>query len=119
MIVVIIQLDASPQKRNEFLMTISGMIGPTRSEKGCLGHHFSKDVEDENRFFIMQCWQDQAGLERHWCSDRFGVFLGSFHLLKKTPDIKIHAVTFTAGIEAAKAAREKIKCGTQTLRNQK
>jgi len=109
MIVVIIQLDVLAQKRNEFLQTISGMIAPTRSEKGCLGHHFSQDVEDENRFFIIQCWQDQADLDRHWCSDRFGVFLGSFHLLKKTPDIKIHAVTFTAGMETVKAAREKMK----------
>ena len=48
MIVVIIQLDVLAQKRNEFLQTISGMIAPTRSEKGCLGHHFSQDVEDEN-----------------------------------------------------------------------
>jgi len=114
MIVVIIQLDILPQKRNEFRQTISGMIGPTRSEKGCLGYHFTKDVEDENRFFILQYWQDQADLERHWCTERFSVFLGSFHLLKKTPAIKIHSVNFTAGIEAIEAAREKIKRGTQT-----
>jgi quinol monooxygenase YgiN len=106
MIVVVIQFDVLAQKRTEFVQTITRMIVPTRSERGCLAHHLSQDIKEENRFFIVQRWQDQADLDRYWRSDLFGAFLGSFHLLDKPPDIKIHAVSFTAGMEAVKAARE-------------
>jgi quinol monooxygenase YgiN len=105
MIVVIFQLDVLAEKHKEFIQAAPLLLEKLPRQKGCLSHHFCQDLENRDRFFVIQKWVDQPELDTSWCSDRFGAFLGTFHLLKSEPVVEIHAVSFTAGMETIEAVR--------------
>jgi len=105
MLVVTFEISVFERKRREFIQAVPGILVGTSKNTGCMNHHMSQDLQDENRFFVTQTWESQSQLDAYWRSERFGMFMGSFHLMKRAPTVKIHAVSFTAGIEAVKAAR--------------
>ena len=109
MIIVIVRMEVLVNKREEFLQTAPVILSTASREPGCLTHNFGQDLEGENRFIVVQTWENQSGLDAYWCSDRFGTFMGTFHLLKNTPTVKIHEVSFTAGMEAVEAVRSRLK----------
>jgi quinol monooxygenase YgiN len=109
MIIVILKMEVLAEKQKEFLQTVPKILSTASQEPGCIHHHLCQDLEGENRFTAIQAWERQSELDTYWCSDRFGTFLGTFHLLKNTPTLQIHAVSFTAGMEAVKAARSRLK----------
>jgi quinol monooxygenase YgiN len=109
MILVIYQMDVLAEKKKEFLQAVPEILGDTAQQPGCIGHCICRDIEDEYRIFTIQAWENQIQLDAHWRSDRYSTFLGTFHLLKNEPVVQIHAVSFTAGMEAVKAARAKPK----------
>jgi quinol monooxygenase YgiN len=100
-------MDVLAEKQKEFIQAVPMILEETSAQSGCLRHCLCRDIADESRFFIIQTWRDQPELDAYWRSDRFGTFLGTFHLLKEPPDIQIYAVSFKAGIEAIKAVRAK------------
>jgi quinol monooxygenase YgiN len=110
MIVVIYQLDVLAEKHKEFIQAAPLILEAVPRQSGCLAHHLCQDHQHPERYFVVQKWANQADLDASWCDDRFGAFMGTFHLLKTEPTVEIHAVTFTAGIEAIKAVRT--KCGS-------
>ena len=109
MILVIYQLDVLADKRKEFLQAVPNILSTVTQQTGYVRHHISQDVDDEYSFFVFQEWENQSTLDVYWQSDRFATFWGTSHLLKRTPSVRIHAVSFTAGLEAVNAARSKSK----------
>ena len=109
MIIVVFRLEVLVAKRKEFLQAVPVILSTASREPGCLTHNMGQDLEGENRFIVVQTWENQSELDAYWCSDRFGTFMGTFHLLKNKPTIEIHAVSFTSGMEAIKAARSRVK----------
>jgi hypothetical protein len=55
----------------------------------------------------MQEWETREDLERHLRSSRFGALLGTRTLLSEPPDIEIHTVCLSEGMEAIHRARDK------------
>jgi quinol monooxygenase YgiN len=108
MIFVLYEIDVLAEKQKEFTQAVPMILEKTCEQSGCLRHHLCRDTADENRFFVIQTWKDQPALNVHWRSDRFSTFLGTFHLLKRSPTVQIHAVSFTAGMEAIEAVRAKL-----------
>ena len=109
MILVIYQMDVLSEKRKEFLQAVPTILSTTTQEPGCLHHRISRDIDDDYSFYVFQEWENQSALDVYWQSDRFAAFLGTLHLLKRALSIQIHAVSFTAGMEAVNAARAKLK----------
>jgi quinol monooxygenase YgiN len=109
MIIVVFRLEVLVTKRKEFFQTVPVILSTASQEPGCISHHMGQDLVGENRFILVQTWKNQSELDAYWCSDRFGTFMGTFHLLKNKPTIEIHAVSFTSGMEAIKAARSRVK----------
>ena len=109
MIIVTFRLEVHVEKRREFLQTVPVILSAASREPGCTSHHMGQDLVGENRFFLVQTWKNQTELDAYWCSDRFGTFMGTFHLLKNKPILEIYAVSFTSGMEAVKAARSRVK----------
>ena len=109
MILVIYQMDVLLDKRKEFLQAVPMILSTAAQQPGCVRHHISRDIDDDHSFYVFQEWENQSALDVHWQSDRFAAFLGTLHLLKRAPSIQIHAVSFTAGMEAVNAARTKLK----------
>jgi quinol monooxygenase YgiN len=117
MIVVIYQLDVLAHKHKEFIQAVPALLDNAPQQDGCLAHHLCQDHEDPGRFFVVQKWAGQPQLDTAWCNDRFGAFMGTFHLLKTEPTVEIHAVTFTAGIEAIRAVRTKCESTERDVGN--
>ena len=109
MILVIYQLDVLLDKRKEFLQAVPTILSTAAPKQGCVRHHISRDIDDDHSFYVFQEWENQSALDVYWQSNRFAAFMGISHLLRRAPSIQIHAVSFTAGMEAVNAARAKLK----------
>jgi quinol monooxygenase YgiN len=107
MIVVRIAMNVLPEKQKELVQTILSMIGPMEKEAGCLSCALFCNVEDKNLLNLLEEWQTRKDLDRHLRSEMFSVLLGTKSLLCDRPQIQIHTVSHSEGLEAVKAARGK------------
>ena len=105
MIISTMKIDAFPEKRKELLQTIKPLLTRIRQEKGCLSSRFYKDIDDYDRFVLVEEWESRKYLDNHFKSDIFGVLLGALNLLGEPPEIRLNVVSNSAGMEAVKAAR--------------
>jgi quinol monooxygenase YgiN len=104
-IIVSITLSALLEKRTEVMQTLLSMIEPTENERGCLSCHVFRDIEDKNVFSLIQEWKTREDLDDHIKSDRFSVLLGTKSLLCEAPQIEIHTVSHSEGMETVHAVR--------------
>ena len=107
MIIVNITMNALIEKRTELMQTIPSMIEPTEKESGCLSSQGFLDIENKNSFSLMVKWATREDLDHYIRSDRFSVLLGTRSLLCEPPQIEIHTVSRSEGIETVNAARRK------------
>jgi quinol monooxygenase YgiN len=107
MIIVRITMNALLEKRTEVMQTLLSMIQPTENERGCLSFHAFRDIEERNGFDLIAEWATREDLDHYIRSDRFSVLLGTKSLLCEPPQIQIHTVSHSEGIETVNAAREK------------
>ena len=107
MIIVRIIMNVLPEKRLEVTQTLLSMIEPTGREPGCLNFAVYYDIEDKNRFSLMEEWETRDDLDQHIRSHRFGVLLGTKALLCEPPKIQIHTVSQSEGMETIHIARGK------------
>lgn len=106
MIIAILKMVVRPEKRDDIIEIIKGILEPTRVKKGCLDYHFYQDFEDENTFIILEQWATQQDLEKFIRSENYRRLLAVMDLLAEPPEVKINAISYTAGLEAIKATRE-------------
>jgi quinol monooxygenase YgiN len=99
-------MNVIPEKQLEFTQTLISMIEPTGKEAGCLSYSLFCDVEDRNRFSLMEEWATREDLDHHIRSHRFGVLLGAMTLLCEPPKIQIHTISKSEGMEAVHAVRK-------------
>ena len=107
MIIVRIIMNVLPEKQLEVTQTLLSMIEPTGKEAGCLNYAVFCDIEDKNRFSLLEEWETREDLDHHIRSHRFGILLGTKTLLSEPPKIQIHTVSQSEGIEAIYTARGK------------
>jgi len=98
MIAAIIRLNALPEKSLELKQTLLALIEPTRNEKGCLSHHVFRDIEHEDNFTLFLQWVNREALDKHLCSDRFTVLMGTRSLLIRPPEIIINTVSESSAL---------------------
>jgi quinol monooxygenase YgiN len=98
-------MNVLPEKQLEVTQTLLSMIEPTGKEAGCLSYTVFCDIEDKNRFSLLEEWESREDLDHHIRSHRFGVLLGTKTLLCEPPTIQIHTVSQMEGMEAIHAAR--------------
>jgi quinol monooxygenase YgiN len=106
-IIVRIALNALAEKQKEVIQTLLSMIESTGKEQGCLSHHVFRDIEDKNGFSLINEWETREDLDRYIRSANFGVLLGTKSLLCETPFIQIHTVSYSEGMAAVNAARNR------------
>ena len=107
MIIVRITMNVLPEKYLEFTQTLLSLIEPSGKEAGCLNYAVFCDIEDKNRFNLLEEWKTREALDHHIMSHRFGVLLGTKTLLCKPLRIKIYTVSQSEGMEAIHATRDK------------
>ena len=107
MIIVRITMNALIEKRTEVMQTLLSMIEPTENERGCLSFQAFRDIEDKHGFALIAEWETREDLDHYIRSDRFSVLLGTKSLLCEPPQIEIHTVSHSEGMETVNAARGK------------
>lgn len=100
-------MTALPENQLEVMQTFLSMIEPSAKETGCLSYDVFHDIEDKNQFNLLQKWETRADLNQHLSSHRFGVLLGTKALLNGPPNVEIHTVSRSEGMEAVNAARSR------------
>jgi quinol monooxygenase YgiN len=106
-IIVRITMNALIEKRTEVMQTLLSMIEPTENERGCFSFHAFRDIEDKNGFNLIAEWETREDLDHYIRSDRFSVLLGTKSLLCEPPQIQIHTVSHSQGMETVNAVRGK------------
>jgi quinol monooxygenase YgiN len=105
MIVVKIAMNVLQEKQKELVQTILSMIGPMENEVGCLSYALFCNIEDKNLLILLEEWQTRKDLDRHLRSKMFSVLLGTKSLLCDRPQIQIHTVSHSEGMESVNATR--------------
>jgi len=106
-IIVRITMNALLEKRTEIMQTLLSMIEPTENKRGCRSCHVFRDIEDKNVFSLIEEWKNREDLDDHIKSDRFSVLLGTKSLLCEPPQIEIHTISHSEGIETVNSTRGK------------
>jgi quinol monooxygenase YgiN len=104
-IVNLTRITVSPENRRELCQTISSLINPMRSEKGCLTYRFYEETGDRNTFVLIGEWETSNAWSDHLQSDNFAVLIGSLSLLCKDVLVDFKLLAHVAGIEAMTSAR--------------
>jgi quinol monooxygenase YgiN len=107
MIVIRITMNVIPGKQLEMMQTLISMIEPTAKEAGCISYSVFCDIEDKNRFCLLEEWKTRKDMDHHIASHRFGVLLGTKALLREPLEIRIHTVSHSEGMDAIHTARGK------------
>lgn len=100
MILVTLRVVTSAERRTEIWRTLRSLLGRTQAEAGCAGCSLYRDMEDENALLLVEEWNTRADLERHIQSKRYRTVLAVMEAAKEPPELKIHSVVSTAGMEA-------------------
>ncbi len=105
-VLVWLRMVVGPEKRDELVHTMRGEMGPTRTAAGCCGCSFWQDTEDENVFLLAEEWESWDCLVRHISRDRnFRLLLAVMDLLREAPDVRIHRISGTSGLDSLMQAR--------------
>ena len=100
MIVNTTRIIVPAEKRKELCQTISSLLAPVRSERGCLTFRFYQEAGHENAFILIGEWQSQADWERYSESDDFSVLLGTISVLGSRSDTDFKLLAPVAGAES-------------------
>ena len=99
MIIAILRMIVRPEKRNDLLETMRGMLEPVRVEKGCLSYRLYEDVEDRNTIVLVEEWETQNDLVRHIRTDNQRRILTLMDLLSEQPELQYNTVSRTIGMD--------------------
>ena len=99
MILLIIRMNVLSEKRTELLQTVASLSVSMRMEKGCRQYNFCQSLEDENRLFILEEWDNRETLMTHLKSENFKVLRGATNLLREPYEMVFHTVFSPSGVE--------------------
>ena len=88
-----------PDRRNDLLETMRGMLEPTRVERGCLSYRLYEDVENRNAFVLLEEWATQEDLERHISKDSQRWLFALMDLLSEPPELRFNTVSHSVGMD--------------------
>jgi len=98
-ILATLRMIVRPEKRNDLLKTLKGMLEPARVERGCLNYRLYEDTENNNAFVLLEQWATQEDLERHLSTDNQRRLLELTDLLSEKPELLFNTVLHTQGID--------------------
>lgn len=62
---LVAHLRAIPERADEFEQVLMGLVGPSRSEAGCIDYHFHRSEDASNVFMFYENWTERAELDKH------------------------------------------------------
>ena len=105
MVVSMVKMVVSPEKRQHVVNLIRPIIEPTLVQPGCVSCHLYQDVNDDDLLTFEEVWQDQEMLERHLRSESYEHVLAAIDLASQPPEIHFDTVSHSGGFEVIWEAR--------------
>jgi quinol monooxygenase YgiN len=105
MVVSILNVDTSAERRTEVFQTLASLAQLIRRENGCLSCDFCQAGEDDTAFVMIGEWGSRETFDDHLRSPAFGVLLGMTPLLRRPIEVRICTVVAREGMPAVRKAR--------------
>jgi quinol monooxygenase YgiN len=74
MIIVKATITAKPGDRDKIISRSQDLIGPTRSELGCISYGLFASTEDKDVLVMFEQWENREVLETHMQAEHFKAF---------------------------------------------
>ena len=62
---VVATFQARPGKESALRAALTGLLGPTRREPGCLNYDLHQSAQEPAKFLFHENWADKAALDAH------------------------------------------------------
>lgn len=90
---VVARMVARPEAVDEVRAVLSGLVGPTRSEPGCVVYELLQNRSDPTDFTFVEEWESDAALDAHLRSEHIRDARSKLpSLLAAEPDIRRYSV---------------------------
>jgi quinol monooxygenase YgiN len=100
MIVNTSRITVYPEKRAEFLQTMTHLLEPIKGSKGCLTFRLYVDIADENSSLLVSEWETESDLNEYLHSPDFAILHGAITVLsRRTSDFKAISTGVTTTIQ--------------------
>jgi quinol monooxygenase YgiN len=64
-ITVLARMKAKPGMEEEVKREVMSLVGPTRSEKGCINYDLHRSLENKSHFMLHENWVSKRDLDEH------------------------------------------------------
>jgi quinol monooxygenase YgiN len=64
-LVIVAHFRALPGKEDALEQLLMGLVGPTRSEHGCVLYDLHRDLQDPAQFLFYEIWTDRESWDAH------------------------------------------------------
>ncbi len=64
-VTVVAQIRAKDGMEEQVKQELMGLVGPTRSEKGCINYDLHQSTEDKSLFMFYENWASKKDLDEH------------------------------------------------------
>ena len=96
MIVVVARVKTDAEHREEMVRLGQTVAAASRQEAGCLNYALFEDSERENEFVMIEEWEDDEALQRHFTTPHIAAFMSAMPAtLVAPPDIRFHTIEST------------------------
>ncbi len=87
-VTVVAKCKAKPGMENTVKEEIMALVGPTRSEAGCINYELHQSIEDKSLFMLYENWKSKKDLDAHLAMPYLQAFIGKAEEILSEP-IKI------------------------------
>jgi quinol monooxygenase YgiN len=92
MIIVKATITAKPGDRDKIISRSQDVIGPTRSELGCISYELFASTGDKDVLMMFEQWENREVLETHTQTEHFKAFGAAIKdIIAKEPQISIYS----------------------------
>jgi quinol monooxygenase YgiN len=102
-------ISVRPENKKELCLTVSSLLNPIRTERGCVAYRFYAEAGDENSFLLMGEWENREALNQHLESKNFAVLMGSITLLAKVSLVDFKLLSEFTGRHVPRSIRTEMK----------
>jgi quinol monooxygenase YgiN len=100
MIVVTGRIHVAPAQRERFAEIATEMCRRSREDEGCGGYRVYADLEQDDRYVIVEQWADEQALQAHFAQPHTTAFLSALlPLLAEPADALFHTVASTRRLD--------------------
>ena len=90
---VVAKITAQRDKVEDLKSILLGVVGPTRTEKGCVSYQLLQNKTDESDFVFVEEWTSDAAIDNHMTTAHVQDALTKIEsMLAQEPDIRRYVI---------------------------